>query len=366
MSTFPRAEGVKLLHPERDTEAVAHLPVVSVLMLSLNRADMIARAIDSVMAQDYPRIQFVIQDGASSDGTLEVISRYGDGVTLYCEADDGAQDAHLRGLRRCRGDVLTMCWTDEELAPHCLSWGVEQLLSDPELGGIYGDVVPTDENGRRRGPRQRPGSQPQWELLRYLAWDILPSYAGSFVWRDKLEAAGFWNDPACVMYDYYAKLGLHHPVRYIPGYVAKFSIHRDQISSTKEGVYEMLETITVSLDRLLADPATPEQVRRAERQIRAGIYLSMINTLLTNLGDVDEALLMLRRALELDPEERQLARVAWESYDFLLKKKHYVDAQRFFDAIYAARRRIPGLNWGRATALMLQHRFDKVAQVVYA
>jgi len=365
MPVYPGAEGVKLLHPERDTPEVSHLPVVSVLMLSLNRAEMIVRAIDSVMAQDYPRIQFVIKDGQSTDGTLEIIRGYGDGVTLICGPDAGAQDAHLQGLKCCKGDVLTMCWTDEELAPGCVAWGVEHLLANPELGGVYGDVISTDDRGRRLGPRQRPG-QAQWELLRYLSWDILPSYAGSFVWRRRLEASGFYDDPACIMYDYYAKLGLRWPVRYVPGYVAKFSVHRDQISSTREGVHEMLGTISVSVDRLMAHPDTPAEVRRAERRIRAGIFLSVIPTLLTNLGDVDEALLMLRRALQLEPEERQLARVAWEAYDYLLKKRHYAQAQRFFDAIWTTHHRIPGLNWGRAMSLILQHRFDEVAQVVYS
>lgn len=341
-------------------------PRVSVLTLTKNSARTIRRCLRSVLDQDYPEIEFIVQDGLSRDGTLEEIARHGRRIELFSEPDQGPEDAHLKGLGRCTGDLITMCWSDEELAPGAISRGVRILLEEPELGGIYGDVYSTDLLGNLLDPSQRPGFTPPWDLERYLRWDMIPNYVGSLVWREKLAASGFFEAPHSVMYDYFGRLGLRYPVRYIPGFVGKFCVHGGQLSSRPEVLFGMLDNLLASIDAILGDPRTPEQYRALRRRAKAGVHLAMIHSLLVNAGSVEDALEMLGRALEHDPEPGQLARVAWEAFDFLARRKRLAEALAFLDRVRAAGRSFAGLNYGRAFALTLLGRFERVAEAVHS
>ena len=79
------------------------LPLFSVICMVRNRAPLIRKCVESVLAQDDPAVELVVQDGASSDGTLEILREYGDRIRLVSEPDAGAGDGLFRALRRARG-----------------------------------------------------------------------------------------------------------------------------------------------------------------------------------------------------------------------------------------------------------------------
>ena len=79
---------------------------VSIITSCFNRKDTIGQAIESVLAQDYPDIEYIIVDGASSDGTMEVITRYGGKIArVISEPDGGMYEAVNKGIRVATGDV---------------------------------------------------------------------------------------------------------------------------------------------------------------------------------------------------------------------------------------------------------------------
>ena len=85
----------------------AQLPTVSVITVVYNARDLIEGTIDSVLAQTYPHLEYVIVDGASTDGTLELIGRYADRIDrLVSEPDRGLYDAMNKGLERATGDFV--------------------------------------------------------------------------------------------------------------------------------------------------------------------------------------------------------------------------------------------------------------------
>src|SRR5436305_1918041 len=81
-------------------------PLVSVVTPCLNAAHFIERTIDSVMAQDYPHIEYIVMDGGSTDGTLAVLERYGSRLRYFSGRDDGAADAINRGFLASRGSIF--------------------------------------------------------------------------------------------------------------------------------------------------------------------------------------------------------------------------------------------------------------------
>jgi glycosyltransferase involved in cell wall biosynthesis len=107
-----------------------------------NRADSIAAAMESVHSQRWADIEHIVVDGASSDGTLDVLERYRDRVAhLISEPDRGMYDALNKGLRRATGDVVGFMHSDDEYASDESLAQVAAAFRDPKIGAVYGDLV---------------------------------------------------------------------------------------------------------------------------------------------------------------------------------------------------------------------------------
>lgn len=104
---------------------MSHYPLISVYMPTYNRAQMACRAIDSVLAQDYPNFELIVVDDASKDDTLAVLTaRYGEDsriTLLRQETGQGACAARNRAIAEAKGDFVTGLDDDDEFLPHRLS-----------------------------------------------------------------------------------------------------------------------------------------------------------------------------------------------------------------------------------------------------
>lgn len=104
---------------------MSHYPLISVYMPTYNRAQMACRAIDSVLAQDYPNIELIVVDDASKDDTIAVLTaHYGDDsriTILQQEVGQGACAARNRAMQAAKGEFVTGLDDDDEFLPHRLS-----------------------------------------------------------------------------------------------------------------------------------------------------------------------------------------------------------------------------------------------------
>ena len=99
-------------------------PLVSVICFCKDRASFMSRSIESVLNQTYKNIELVIQDGASTDGTLELIQSYAsrdDRIKVVSEPDSGPAEAYWKVLHRCTGQYIATCLSDEELVPDAIA-----------------------------------------------------------------------------------------------------------------------------------------------------------------------------------------------------------------------------------------------------
>ena len=88
-------------------------PHISVVTVCLNAAKTIERTIDSVLAQNYPKLDYLVLDGGSTDGTLDILRGYGDRITFVSEPDQGMYDAMNKGIRRARGSWIHLLNADD-------------------------------------------------------------------------------------------------------------------------------------------------------------------------------------------------------------------------------------------------------------
>ena len=115
-------------------------PLVSIIIPSYNQAHFIGQTLDSVFAQDYKNIEVLVLDGASSDGTVELLKKYSDRLAYWVsEKDAGQSDAVNKGLQRAKGDFIGWINSDDLYYPNAVSEGMKQLLAHPEASIVFGD-----------------------------------------------------------------------------------------------------------------------------------------------------------------------------------------------------------------------------------
>ena len=120
---------------------------ISLVTPSLNQGKFIRATIESVLSQGYPDLDYRVQDGGSTDGTLAVLREYEPRVAFVSEKDRGQADAINRGLSKATGEVLGYLNSDDVLLPGALAAVGEAFASDPELMFVWGRASYLDEAG---------------------------------------------------------------------------------------------------------------------------------------------------------------------------------------------------------------------------
>ena len=122
------------------------LPLVSIITPSFNSARFIAETLKSVAAQDYGRIEHIVVDGGSTDGTLDMLRP--SPASWLSEPDRGQADALNKGLRRARGAIIGWLNADDTYAPGAVRAAVTHLAAHPDCGLAFADCDWIDEEGR--------------------------------------------------------------------------------------------------------------------------------------------------------------------------------------------------------------------------
>ena len=96
-------------------------PVISIVTICFNSASTVEETIQSVLGQNYPKLDYVIIDGGSTDGTVDIVGRYKERLGYFCsEPDKGISDAFNKGIRNAKGDIICMINSDDVLLPGAL------------------------------------------------------------------------------------------------------------------------------------------------------------------------------------------------------------------------------------------------------
>ena len=121
------------------TDALATL--VSVIIPTYNRADLVGEAIESALRQTYPACEVIVVDDGSTDETPAVLARYGDAIRRVRTANRGCAAARNTGVGLARGDYLAFVDSDDLLMPDKLATQVPVLETHPEVGFVYGPIL---------------------------------------------------------------------------------------------------------------------------------------------------------------------------------------------------------------------------------
>ena len=209
--------------------------LVSIFMFVRNGAPSIRRAIDSVLNQTHPNIEFIVQDAVSTDGTLEILKSYGDRLKLISEPDAGAHEGLWRGLVRCTGEFVGSCLADEELLPDAVERAVRVFQDNPDIGAITGDAVITDIAGNTTGS----WTSGPFNLVDYLNVGYSPYFVSSFFRQSALREIGLRSEgwgALSIEFELWCRLATRSRVKYVPGAFGKYASHPGQLSNTSRDV----------------------------------------------------------------------------------------------------------------------------------
>ncbi len=166
-------------------------PRISVVTPSFNQAEFLEECIRSVLDQNYPDLEYLILDGGSTDGSVDLIKKYAPRLTYWVsERDHGQADAINKGFRRATGSIVAWLNADDIYLPGTLDHVARAVLSNPNASFYFGNGWRMSEDGTRRTPYFQEGQ------LRYLPelmihglnYILQPS---TFIQRHHLEQIGY-------------------------------------------------------------------------------------------------------------------------------------------------------------------------------
>ena len=124
-------------------------PVLSVIVCSWRQGKYIEETIRSILLQGYPKLQFIIMDGASDDNTVEIIEKYDKWISFWhSEPDKGQSDAINKAFKKVTGDVVAWQNSDDIYYANAFRRAIELLWPSPVLDAVYGSTVSTDPESK--------------------------------------------------------------------------------------------------------------------------------------------------------------------------------------------------------------------------
>jgi len=219
------------------------LPLVTIVTPSFNQGKFIRETIDSVLAQDYPRIEYLIIDGGSTDETLDILKEYGEKIRWISEKDNGQAEAINKGWKMGKGEILAWLNSDDTYLPGAVRKAVDFLCANKEFIMVYGEGWHIDESGNII---ERYPTEPfNFNKLAETCYICQPTV---FIRREALEQVGFLDESLnyCMDYDYWIRIGKKHRIGYINEFLANSRLHagtktfRQRANVQKEAIQILL------------------------------------------------------------------------------------------------------------------------------
>lgn len=190
---------------------------ISVITVVYNRASTIEEAVRSVQSQDYPDVEHVLVDGASTDGTLDILERLARPTDiLVSEPDSGIYNAIQKGIALATGDVIGLMHSDDSFAHDRVLSKVAGAFEAPGANAVYGDLDYVAQDHRQQVVRH-------WRAGRFTAGKLrrgwMPPHPTLYLKREVIDRLGGYDESYSIAADYDAILRYFSDADLSPVYV---------------------------------------------------------------------------------------------------------------------------------------------------
>jgi len=173
---------------------------VSIITVVRNNEETIKDAIDSVLSQTYDNREYIIIDGASTDGTVEIIRSYGDKISKFVsESDKGIYEGMNKGLKEATGDIIGILNSDDFYANEQIIENIVKIMEESSVDSCYGDILYVDRSNLDKIVRVWKAGNFDRTKFRY-GW--MPPHPSFFCKRVIFEKYGYMNTDFPLAADY--------------------------------------------------------------------------------------------------------------------------------------------------------------------
>jgi len=194
---------------------------ISLITVTRNAQNTIGRCIDSVIAQNYDNLEYIVIDGASADDTVQIIRQYGQFVNhLVSEPDAGIYDAMNKGIHLATGNVIGILNADDYFAADDVLSSIAAAFDSPQFDVVYGDLNYLKSDGRLLR---------SWKsgICKYgmFNWGWMPPHPTFYCRRPAFEKYGYYNITFGTAADYELMLRFLHLNKLNANYVNKVFVN---------------------------------------------------------------------------------------------------------------------------------------------
>lgn len=208
------------------------LPKISIVTPSYNQAQFLEETILSVLKQDYPNLEYIIMDGGSTDGSVDIIRKYEDKLAYWVsKPDKGQADAIYRGFEKSTGEILGWINSDDYYLPGAFNAVGRFFQLKPTTKFLVGNVLIVDSKGKFIYHKYNFPASFKKLLYGGCRWITQP---GTF-WRRELffKVGGFdINLSFCFDYELFLRFAQRNRPRKIKKFLAAFRIHSNSKTNT--------------------------------------------------------------------------------------------------------------------------------------
>ncbi len=281
-------------------------PVVSIVTPSFNQVRYLEQALRSVLDQGYPRLDYIVVDGGSTDGSLEVLQRYQARLSrCISEPDRGQADAINKGLALAKGDIVAWLNSDDAYLPGAIPEAVDALEREPSLAMVYADglMVDSDLTLLDRHTYRQVGA------LDLLCFEVIlqPTV---FMRRRVVEEVGYLNSEYQLILDHelWVRIASRYPIRHIPRFWSIERTHSEaKTIAQAAGFVEEAERL---VHRAEGDPRLAPLIDHNRGRVRGGLEVFAA-----------------RRLIDAGEYRQAMRRIAWASrYHFPTVARYWYKA----------------------------------------
>lgn len=214
---------------------------ITIITATYNSAEHILSCLRSVAQQDYPFIEHLIMDGCSSDNTVQLIQDSGyldrEGVSLFCEADQGIYDALNKGIARAKSEVVGFLHSDDLFAS---SNSVSQIMSafkNNRCDGVYGDLCYVQQDNAEKTVRYWKSAPFSPEMLRK-GW--MPPHPTLYLKKQIYQIEGGFNLDFKIAADYEFVLRIFGSGKYTFKYLPQVLVHMRMGGLSNRGISNLI------------------------------------------------------------------------------------------------------------------------------
>lgn len=241
-------------------------PLVSIITPSFQQAAFLEKTIQSVLTQDYPNLEYIVVDGASTDGSVDIIRRYADRLSWWAsEKDHGQAEAINKGVARAKGEIIAWLNSDDVYTPGAIAEAVEALQQHPQVGFVFGNVRVVDENERVLNELHYG----DWGLPELMSFHIIGQPA-VFMRKSAIPADGFLDLNYHFLLDHqlWLRIARNSPIKYIPRLWAEAHYHEGAKNKAEAGKFGN-EALRIA-EWMRTSPDFAAEYQKHKNEIEAG------------------------------------------------------------------------------------------------